>query len=181
MILSIPYQVLEVCNIHLSPFISDKYGKQLARFAYKDASIDIHDVPIVTPSLTIIDYNPDNSRLRLDLSQHGTFQRKLSCIQDNVSSTFEIHQQSFLNLSNQSHEAIRSLFHFLLIDHILSIYVYPTAIVRKKDGTTCKMTDLKSGNTIRCVIRFHGISQINTRNGMRLRLQHSIPIICLTT
>jgi hypothetical protein len=175
MILSIPYQALEVCNIHLSPFTPDKYGKLLARLAYKDASIDIHDVAIMTPPLTILDYNPENSRLRLDVSEHGTFQSKMFCIQENLISTFEIHQQSFLNLSNESHESIRNLFHFLLNDNVLCIYVYPTALVKSKDGNTCKMVDLKPGDTIRCVIRFHGISQIQTRNGMRLRLQHSIP------
>lgn len=181
MILSIPYQALEVCNIHLNPFTYDKYGKQLARFSYKDTSIDIHDVSIISPPLTIIDYNPENSRLRLDVSHHETFQRKLMCMQENLVSTFEMHQQSFLNFNNTSHESIRNLFHFLLTDTILHIYIYPTAIVKKKDGTSCKIMDLSPGDMIRCVIRFHGISQIQTRSGMRLRLQHSVPIVWLLT
>ena len=182
MILSIPYQALEVCNIHLNPFGYDKYGKQLARFTYKDASIDFHDVSIITPPLSIIDYNPENSRLRLNVTEHETFQRKLSSMQENLVSTFEIHQQSFLNLSNQSRESIHNLFHFLLTENILNIYIYPTALVKKKDGSICKMMELKSGDTIRCVVRFHGISQIQTRNGgMRLRLQHSVPSIWLIT
>ena len=181
MILSVPYQALEICNIHLSPFTPDKYGKQLARLAYKDASIDLHDVSILSPPLTILDYNPENSRLRLDLSEHGTFQSKLYCMQENLISTFEIHQQSFLHLVGEPHESIRSLFHFLLNETILCIYVYPTAIVKKKDGTQCTMADLKPGDTIRCVIRFHGISQIQTKSGMRLRMQHSVPTIWLLT
>ena len=175
MLLSIPYQALEISNIHLSPFTPDKYGKQLARLAYKDTSIDIHDVAIMTPPLRILDYNPENSRLQLDISEHCTFQSKMLSIQENLISTFEIHQQSFLNLSNESHESIRNLFHFLLMDNVLCIYVYPTALIKRKDGSTYKMMELKPGDTIRCVIRFHGISQIQTRSGMRLRLQHSIP------
>jgi len=133
----------------------------------------------MTPPLTILDYNPENSRLRLDLSEHGTFQSKMFSIQENLISTFEIHQQSFLNMNTESHESIRNLFHFLLTDNILCIYIYPTAVVKKRDGTTCKMMDLKSGDSIRCVIRFHGISQIQTRSGMRLRLQHSVPTLWL--
>ena len=184
MILSIPYQALEICNIHLSPFTPDKYGKQLARLAYKDASIDLHDVAILTPPLTIMDYNPENSRLRLSVSEHGTFQSKLYNMQENLISTFEIHQKSFLHLGmngQESHESIRSLFHFLLNDTVLYIYVYPTATVKKRDGTTMKMAELKSGDMIRCVIRFHGISQIQTKSGMRLRIQHSVPTIWLLT
>lgn len=179
MLLTVPYQALEIGNIHLSPFTPDKYGKMLARLAYKDASIDMHDVAILSPPLTILDYNTENSRLRLDVSEHGTFQSKLYCMQENLVSTFDMHQQSFLNLSNETHESIQSLFHFLLNENILCIYVYPTAIVKKKDGTTCKVMDLKPGNMIRCVIRFHGISQIQTKSGMRLRLQHSVPNLWL--
>lgn len=183
MLLSIPYQALEICNIHLSPFVADKYGKQLARLAYKDASIDLHDVAVLTPPMTVLDYNPENSRLRLDLSEHGTFQSKLQCMQENLISTFEIHQQSFLHLGAEFQEPsvpIRTLFHFLLNDNVLCIYVYPTANVKHKDGTIHKMAEVKPGDTIRCVIRFHGISQIQTKSGMRLRMQHSVPSIwCL--
>jgi len=184
MLLSIPYQALEICNIHLSPFTPDKYGKQLARLAYKDASIDLHDVAILTPPLTILDYNPENSRLRLDLSEHGTFQSKLYNMQENLIRTFEIHQQSFLHLGigvQETTESIRGLFHFLLNETVLCIYVYPTATVKKRDGTTMKMAELKPGDTIRCVIRFHGISQIQTKSGMRLRMQHSVPTMWLLT
>jgi hypothetical protein len=181
MILSILYQALELCNIHLNPFTYDKYGKQLARFSYKDPSIDLHDVSIISPPLRIIDYNPDNSRLRLDVHPHETFQRKLMSMQENLVSTFHLHQQSFLNMTNSSYDSIHNLFHFLLTDMILHLYIYPTVVVKKQDGTTCNIMNLSPGDTIRCIIRFHGISQIQTRGGMRLRLQHSVPIVWLVT
>ena len=76
MLLSIPYQALEIRNIHLTPFQADKYGKAVARLSYKDPSIDFHDVSILTPPLKVIDYNPENSRLRLDLSDQPNFQVK---------------------------------------------------------------------------------------------------------
>lgn len=179
MILTIPYQALEVPNIHLFPFQSDKYGKILARLSYKDNSIDFQDVSILSPPLKIIDYNPDNSRLRIDLSQQTNFKIKLHTLQEYLVSTFYIHQLSFLGTKNESYDYIHSLFHFLLTDSILCLYIFPTTIVRKSDGSTCKVEDLKSGDTIRCVIRYQGISQIYNKYGMRLRLQHSIPAIWL--
>ncbi len=175
MILSIPYQALQIGNIHLTPFQIDKYGKSLARLSYKDCSIDFQDVSILTPPLKIIDYNPDNSRLRLDLNDQFNFQVKLNTLQEYLVSTFFVHQQSFLNCSSETHDTISELFHFLLEDSTLSLYVFPTALIKKADGNMIKVSDLQPGDTIRCVIRLQGISQVRNKFGIRLRLQHSIP------
>lgn len=177
MILSIPYQALEVGNIHLTPFQIDKYGKSLARLSYKDNSIDFNDVSILTPPIKIIDYNSENSRLRLDLSDQFNFQTKLFTLQEYLISTFYIHQQSFLNQRAESQEQIRSLFNFLLNDNILCLYVFPTFTVKKQDGSTCKIADLKPGDLIRCVVRLQGVSSIYSKQYFRLRLQHSLSSI----
>lgn len=177
MLLSIPYQALEIGNIHLTPFQSDKYGKAIARLSYKDNSIDFQDVSILTPPLKIIDYNPENSRLRVDLSDQFNFQVKLNTVQEYLISTFYVHQQSFLNQKNESHENIRELFHFLLDGSTLCLYIFPTTLVKKSDNTTCKVSDLNVGDSIRCIIRLQGISQVRGKYGTRLRLQHSIPSI----
>lgn len=175
MLLSIPYQALEISNIHLSPFQSDKYGKAVARLSYKDPSIDFQDVSILSPPIKVIDYNPENSRLRIDLSDQFNFEVKLNTLQEYLVSTFYVHQQSFLNLRNESNDAIRELFHFLLENSTLSLYIFPTSIIKKSDNTTCKVSDLLPGDMIRCVIRLQGISQISGKYGIRLRLQHSVP------
>lgn len=175
MLLSIPYQALEIGNIHLTPFQADKYGKAIARLSYKDNSLDFQDVSILTPPLKVIDYNPENSRLRLDLSDQFNFQVKLNTLQEYLVSTFYVHQQSFLNQKNEPTENIRQLFHFLLENSTLSLYIFPTSIVRKNDNTTCKISELMPGDIIRCVIRLQGISQVRGKYGTRLRLQHSIP------
>jgi hypothetical protein len=181
MILSIPYQALEVGNIHLNPFQSDKYGKAVARLSYKDNSIDFQDVSILSPPIKVIDYNSDSSRLRLDLSEQSNFQVKLMTLQEYLVSTFFVHQQSFLGIKNELHNNIRNYFHFLLDDTILSLYIFPTSIIKKEDGSTCKVSDLKSGNTIRVVVRFQGVSNIKNKNGTRLRLQHSVPSLWFIT
>jgi hypothetical protein len=179
MLLSIPYQALEIGNIHLTPFESDRYGKAIAKLAYKDSSVEFHDVSIMTPPLKVIDYNPENSRLRIDLSEEVNFQNKINTLQEYLASTFYTHQQIFLGHKNQSRESIHSLFHFLLDGTILYLYAFPTSLVRKSDGTTCNICNLVSGDFIRCVVRLQGVSQIQTRYGNRLRLHHSISSIWL--
>ena len=175
MLLSIPYQGLEVGNIHLSPFQADKYGKAVAKLSYKDNSIDFQDVTILTPPIRVIDYNSENSRLRLDLTDQFNFQIKLNTLQEYLVSTFYVHQQSFLNYKSETHERIRELFHFLLEDSVLSLYIFPTTNIKKEDNTLCKISDLKEGDIIRCVIRLQGISHIQNKYGSCLRLQHSVP------
>jgi len=176
MILTIPYQGLQVGNIHLSPFQNDKYGKPIAKLSYKDSSIEFQDVTILSPPLKVIDYNSETSRLRLDLSEQNTFQVKLNTLQEYLISTFFVHQKSFLTF-DASNEEIRHLFNFLLNGTTLSLYIFPTFMIKKEDGTYTRVSDLKPGDNIRCVIRFAGISQVRNKNGINLRIQHTIPTI----
>jgi hypothetical protein len=177
MILTIPYQAFETGHVHLTPFQMDRYGKHMARLTYKDNSIDFQDVSILSPPLRVIDYNPENSRLRLDLSDYITFQIKLKTLYDYLISTFYIHQYGFLHHKNKSIDFIRNLFYSLLDGMILSLYIYPTTYVKLVNGTNCRITELKSGDMVRCVIRFQGISQLMGHDGFRLRLHHSVPSI----
>lgn len=177
MLLSIPHQALEIGYIHLSPFQSYKYGKSIARMTYKDNSIEFQDVSILTPPIRVISYNPDTSRLCIDLSDQTNFKVKLNTLQEYLISTFYVHQQSFLNQIDFTYNNIRDLFHFLLNDSILTLYVFLTTIVKKEDGTEIKVCDLKTGDIIRCVISFQGISYISNKYNKKLRMYHSIPSI----
>ncbi len=176
MILSIPYQGLQVGNIHLSPFQTDKYGKPLAKLSYKDSSIEFQDVTILSPPLKIIDYNPETSRLRLDVSDQSIFQVKLNTLQEYLVSTFFVHQKSFLTF-DATNDDIRGLFNFLLNGTVLSLYIFPSFNIKKEDLSYAKVADLKPGDTIRCIIRFTGISQVRNKNGINLRIQHTLPSI----
>jgi hypothetical protein len=177
MILTIPYQAFEIGNIHLTPFQLDRYGKTIARLAYKDTALDFHDVSILSPPLTILDYNSDTSRLRLDLSDHYNFQVKINTLHEYLISTFFIHQQTLLNRVDVPYEEIRRLFYFLLDGCTLSLFIYPTVVVKKENGVHCRVCDLKKGDVIRCAIRIQGISQIINKDELRLRLHHSVPSI----
>jgi len=177
MILSIPYQAFEIGHIHVTPFQVDRFGKTIARLCYKDHSIDFQDVSILSPPLRIIDYNSETSRLRLDLSDYPHFQIKMHTLHEYLISTFYTHQQSFLNLTNRSYDSIRHLFYFLLDGMTLSLFIYPTVMVKTKTGTVCRVSDLKSGDMIRCIIRLQGVSQFISREELRLRLHHSVPSV----
>jgi hypothetical protein len=179
MILTIPYQTLEINNIHLTPFQFDKYGRAIAKFTYKNESVDIQDVSILTPPLKIIDITSSPSHIHLDLSNQPALYNKLKSLQDYLVSTFYMHQQSFLNCTNQSIEDIAKLFMFILKDSVLSLYTYPNSVVNKDDGTTIKINTLKQGDYVRSVIKLHGISQIFNSNNIRLRLHHTVPSMWL--
>jgi hypothetical protein len=178
--LTVPYQAFEVNHVYLTPFQLDKYGKMIAQLSYKDHSIDFHDVSILTPPLRVIDYQSDTSRLRLDLSDHFTFQVKLNTFYEYLISTFYLHQNGFLQIKHKTMETIRQMFYSLLDGSVLSLYIYPTTFVRRADGSVCRISEIQSGDIIRCVIRFHGISQLHHRDGLKLRLHHSVPQLWLT-
>jgi hypothetical protein len=176
MILTIPYQGLQVGNIHLSPFQTDKYGKPLAKLSYKDSSIEFQDVSILSPPMKVLDYNPETSRLRLDLSEQSVFQNKINTLQEYLVSTFFVHQKNFLTF-DATNEVVRGLFNFLLNGTVLCLFIYPSFGVKKENNTQCKVSDLQPGDIIRCIIRFTGISQLVNKSGMHLRIQHTIPSI----
>lgn len=177
MLLAIPYQGIEINRIHLTYFKYNQYGKSIARFLYKDDSIDFQDISILSPPMRVIDYNPENSRLRLDISEHPLFNDKLYLLYENLISTVYHYQQGFLHRSDLSLDRIRRLFYYLIDGTVLSLYIYPNSTVKISTGETKKMTEIRPNDRIRCVIRLHGVSQIMAKNDIRLRLHHSIPAI----
>jgi hypothetical protein len=174
-LLTIPYQALEVSNIHLTPFQIDKYGKWMAQLIYKDSSIDFHDVSVMMPPLRVVDYQPETSCLRLDLSPYPTLQVKLNLFYEYLMSTFYLHQQGFFHTEHLSMEDIQRMFYSLLHGNLLSLYIYPTTLMKYADGSMKPMLHIKSGDLLRCVIRFQGVSQLNYRDSIKLRLHHSVP------
>ncbi len=176
-LLTIPYQAFEVDHVYLTPFQMDKNGKWIAHLTYKDHSIDFQDVSLMTPPLRVVDYDPHSSRLRLDLTTHLNFHVKLNMFYEYLISTFYLHQQGFLHMKHRTTEDIRQMFYSLLDGQWLSVYIYPTTLVRRADGQTCHISDIVTGDVIRCIIRFQGVSQLHHRDGMKLRLHHSVPIV----
>jgi hypothetical protein len=80
----------------------------------------------------------------------------------------------------QSEAEIRSLFHFLLDNNILSLYIYPTTTIKLADGSNIKLSELKAGDNIRFTLRLQGMTQLwRPTTGLTLRFQHTVPVIWL--
>jgi hypothetical protein len=179
MLLNIPYHTLDVEKINLCPFYTDKYGKKIARLTYKDDTVDLHDITILSPVIRVIDFNPDISRLRLDISNCNLFQHKLNTLHEYIINAFYVHQQEFLNKTELSYESIQRQFYYLLDGPVLSLYVYSTARINLPNDTFSTVSELKPGDSIRCSISLRGISHIVKNNTMysKLRIHHCIPSI----
>ena len=75
---------------------------------------------------------------------------------------------------------IRHLFYYLLDGTVLSLFIYPTVFVKANPVgpiPSCRVSDLKTGDVIRCIIRLQGISQLFHREELRLRIHHSVPAV----
>ena len=177
MFLAVPYHSFDVSHIHMSSFQPDKYGKTIARLMYKDPSIDFHDVSMLSPPVHVVQYDPYHSRLTVELADHPTFLMKYMTLYDNLMSTLYIHQQNFLQTTTLTMDDIRRLFYSTLEGTQLSLYVFPTATVQLEKGGTCSVQALTEGDTIRFAVRIQGVSQLMTRDGLRLRLHHMVPVI----
>ena len=172
MILTIPYQTLEIRNIHLNQFQIDHKGRYIANMSYKDTSIEIYDVPIITPPLSVIDYDPNTNRLRLDTQAQHIFSSKVANVQEFLIQTFYANRYSFLK-NDITLDELRSMFQLLYVNSVLTLYVFPSTPIKCADGKTIYMNQLQKGDIIRCIVRIHGVNFISG-NFPRLRLQHSL-------
>ena len=179
MLLTIPHNILKIEHIHISPFQIDKYGKKLARLTYENDFIKLHDVSLMSPPIKIIDYDPQLSRLRLDISGNDIFKTKIEMLHDYIISTFFLYQYQFLEKNNLSHESIKHAFYHLLDGSILSLYIHPFFSLQLPNGSSSKIGSLKNGDFVRFVITFYGISRILKNDHDKLRFQYSIPSISL--
>ena len=178
MLLTIPYQGLEVGRIHMSGFRPDMKGRLIAPLSYCDTSLEIDDFIILSPPLKIIDYDMATGRLRLDVTDQKQFAVKLMTIQQYIISTIYLHRLSFLQ-EDYSNIDIQNMFQILLDGDVFSIFVYPTTIVRESNGTVSHIQKLKMGDRIRFPFYVHGIMLVNSTHSraMRLRIQHNVPYV----
>jgi hypothetical protein len=178
MLLTIPYQTLEVGRIHMNPFRHDAKGRSIASLSYKDTSVDIDDFILLTPVMKVIDYDSATGRLRLDFKDQRQFGVKLSTIQQYLISTIYIHRFTFFQV-DYTLDAIQTMFQPLMTDDAFSVFLYPTTNVRDNNGTITHIQALKTGDTIRFPLYMHGIILMKYEHGraQRLRIQHNVPYV----
>lgn len=178
MLLTIPYQTLEVGRIHMSGFVPDMKGRLIAPLSYCDTSLDVEDFILLSPPLTVLDYDMTTGRLRLDVKDQKQFAIKITTMQQYIISTIYLHRMNFLHEDFSSAD-IQTMFQVLLDGDVFSVFVYPTTSVRNVDSTVSHIQRLKAGDRIRFPVYIHGIMIVYppSGRGMRLRMQHNVPYV----
>lgn len=171
MMLTIPYQTLEIPNIHINPFKNDNKGRAIAPLVYKDCSVDINDVNLLTPPLVVENYDPTSCRMTLSIRDMRSFSKKMQLLQEFLINTFFVHRYTLLG-HNATIDEIRQQFQMLATPDILTIFVYPNIELKNMRGETQTVASITPGDVIRCNVKLQGIV-FGTRGG-RLRIQHSV-------
>ena len=166
MILSIPYNRFEINNVQLQQFMNDKFNRSIAILTYND-SIEFKDITILSPPMKVIQYNVKSSTLRLDVSEHIVFQLKLYTFYEYLTNLLFMHQYDFFGGKNKTYDMIRQFFYTILNKSLLSLYIHPNTVLKysEKDSQGMPISEVKSGDMVRCIIRIQGISQLMGKMG----------------
>ena len=160
MLLAVPYQTIELANIIVQPFYTDKRGKQVAPLYYKKADIVMQGFTILSPPLTVSSYDCSMNRLQLNITDQRAFANKFIAIQDSLS---QIDATTTLQrLCSQS---------------ILTLYLFPSTSVQGSSPKT--ISEIQPGETLRLGIRLHHLLRMDGKTPF-LRLQHSVPVLYQT-
>jgi hypothetical protein len=155
MLLVAPYQTIELSNISVLPYHTDKKERTVAPIHYIKNGLIMQGFTLLSPPLTVTSYDASLNRLQLNTTNNRGFANKLMAIQDYFSQTDSAF--TFQRLCSPSS---------------LILYLFPSTPVHHSSETST-IANVKPGDTVRCVIRLHNLFRI----GQVLRLQHSVPII----
>ena len=161
MLLAVPYQTIEVGNIIIQSFYTDKKGRQLAPIQYTKGGLITQGFTVLSPPLPLVSYDSSMNRLQLNITGQRSFANKIMAIQDLFSQT-----DSSMTLQR------------LCSQNTLTLYLFPSTLVQGSSGRTT-ISEIRPGDTLRIGIRFHHIMRMDTSPPF-LRLQHSVPVLFQT-
>ena len=147
MLLAIPYQTVDISNIKIDPYVKDKRERTTATLQYERGVLITQGLILLSPPLTVLSYDSSMNRLTVAMTNQRLFATKLLALQDRFAET---------------HPTIP--LQRLCTSSTLTLYVYP-------------FCSIQPGDVIRCIIRFQNLLLVETKTGMNLRIQHSIPIM----
>lgn len=161
MILAVPYQTIELANIAVQPFHTDKRGKQVAPIYYKKAGLVMQGFTILSPPLTVSSYDCSMNRLQLNITDQRAFANKFIAIQDSLSQT-----DTATTLQR------------LCSQNALVVYLFPSTLIQgSKDIRT--ISQVQPGESLRLGIRLHHLLRMDGKTPF-FRLQHSVPVLYQT-
>ncbi len=178
--LAIPYQKLEVGKIHIVP-----QPNGYLPFHYKDGAVNMSKLFVITPMLTVANYNPLNGRIDFEPSENMTFVGKIMAFQEVLRATLLLHQGAYNRGPDLTAEDIERGFKNLYHNGRLSCYINmnQAAIkVHTKDGfqwRNIKDGLFSSGKKLRLCIKFSGVKKMvfnapSGRSGIQFRIDHQI-------
>jgi hypothetical protein len=194
--LTIPYQAFEAENVYLLPYQNDFKNRRYNTLSYKDSAVELTDIPILTPPLSIQRYDSSKSILYLTCDNEQ-FIQKFAKFQDCLTSTYIKHTAILTNPNTQhdikiwlkkdyQYSPIKNdhVFQLLLRDNILSIFVNQNMLIQTTEGTYKKVNELVQGTKIRCLLRIFNILLLSSGGFVDseknyFRIHHSIPSMWL--
>ena len=162
MLLAVPYQTIEVANIHVQPFYTDKKNRQLAPIQYTKGTLVTQGFTVLSPPVVVISYDSSMNRLQLNITGQRAFANKIMAIQDLLSQT-----DSSITLQR------------LCSQSTLTLYLFPSTPVQSPTERTT-ISEIQPGDTLRIAVRFHHLMRMDTSPSF-LRLQHSVPVLYRTS
>ena len=180
MLLTLPYQSIDTSKFSIRPFVLDKKGRNVSHMAYQEGGSEIHDLAILLPPLPLIKYDAVANRLQLDTSKERLFGFKWAAIQTKIIDTLYMNSNTIFS-RNYTLEDIQLMIHSLFHNHCLTVYVFPTALVKGMDETAVPITEVSAGTPIRCIVRLHGLMMADYRGTPSVRIQHSVPSMSQVT
>ena len=176
MIIAIPYTEFNPAKVTIHPQIDDKRGRPIHPMSYRDTYAQFTDVSIVTPPLTFSSYDSVTGRIVMEChgAQHRAFNGKMVAFQKHILT----HIQP--EAATMSAEDLDNMLQKLYTSRVLTLYTFPSTLVKLGNGTTCPISELKAGSSIRCAVRLYGVMRLDYKGIPQLRIQHSVPSIWLT-
>jgi len=194
--LTIPYQAFEAENVYLLPHQNDFKNRRYNTLSYKDSAVELTDLPLLTPPLSIQKYDKSKSILYLTVDNEQ-FIQKFAKFQEYLMSTFVKHK-SILTNPNSQHDIKVWLkkdtqpinpkndfvFQLLLRENVLSIFVNQNMLIQTSSGHYKRIGDLLPGTKIRCLLRIFNVLLLSSDGIVEgeknfFRIHHSVPSIWL--
>ena len=188
--LAIPYQKLEVGKIHIVP-----QPNGYLPFHYKDGAMELHKLFVITPMLTVANFNPHNGRLDFEPCENTIFMGKIGALQEVLKATLLSAQRNLhFDGIELTQENIERNFKNLLFNGRLSCYINlnQAAIkVHTMDGVCWAPTNagiFQTGRKMRLCLKFSGIKKLTFNggggrgrggDGFQYRIDHAVSAVYL--
>jgi hypothetical protein len=178
----IPSQSLEVGKISLNGFrTEDRY--LLAPLEYHDGNLSLTNLTIMTPPLSVLNYDPITGKLQFDLNDYNHFNIKMNTLQRYVVGAIFLNQKNlFGQTATFMIDDIEKMIQYIVYKNKMTLYTGSNRILPLFElaadggGAAVPAADriVRPGDKIRCIINIKGISCTwNYNTGTpRLRFQH---------